>query len=319
MSGILSAIITVFGIMFLGLLTERRRILAPTMALCLNQFVYWISLPALIFMQMCTIPMGEAQSFICGTLIASFFCYLAAYIVFSRLWKKHDQETVIHTLSSVFPNAAFFALPFIFMVFPNNEEAATAGMLGALLYTGVFLIADASLGMFSPGEKGKNLCKKLLRELMHNPMLIAAVLGAALECSGILVPNAIISIARMLGSTAAPCALFGMGMVLSAQLSGTYGGKVSLNYSHLAGISVAKLILQPLITCIALIICGCSATAVAVGTVTASMPTANMVFILGEHYRACPGEASLAIIVTTLLSVFSLPAVMFVLRCAGLV
>ena len=306
MSGIFSALITVFGIMFLGLLAERRRILAPTMALCLNQFVYWISLPALIFTQMCTIPLGGAQPFVWGTLAASLLCYLAAYLLFSRLWKKHDAETVIRTLAAVFPNAAFFGLPFIFMVFPGNEEAVTAGMLGALLYTGVFLIADASLDMFSSsGRERKGLGRRLLKDLTHNP--------------GLPVPRAVISIADMLGSTAAPCALFGMGMVLSAQLSGTPGGGGAFSRRNLAVITVSKLLLQPLITFLALFSAGCPAIAVAVGTVTAAMPTGTMVYILGERYRACPTEASMTVIVTTLLALLSLPAVMFALQLAGMV
>ena len=320
MSGIFSALITVFGIMFLGLLAERRRILAPTMALCLNQFVYWISLPALIFMQMCTIPLGGAQPFVWGTLAASLLCYLAAYLLFSRLWKKHDVETVIRTLAAVFPNAAFFGLPFIFMVFPGNEEAVTAGMLGALLYTGVFLIADASLDMFSSsGRERKGLGRRLLKELTHNPMLVSAIIGALLGFSGLPVPRAVISIADMLGSTAAPCALFGMGMVLSAQLSGTPGGGGAFSRRNLAVITVSKLLLQPLITFLALFSAGCPAIAVAVGTVTAAMPTGTMVYILGERYRACPTEASMTVIVTTLLSLLSLPAVMFALQLAGMV
>ena len=91
MNAIVSALVTVFGIMFLGLLAERRRILAPTMALCLNQFVYWVSLPALIFMQMCTIPMGGAQAF--------------AYNVDTTLWTVASYDdalngtTAVHTIA----------------------------------------------------------------------------------------------------------------------------------------------------------------------------------------------------------------------------
>ena len=83
MNGIFSALVTVFGIMFLGLFVERRRILAPTMALCLNQFVYWVSLPAMLFDQMCSIPLtSETGPYIWGTLIASILCYAAVYLYF---------------------------------------------------------------------------------------------------------------------------------------------------------------------------------------------------------------------------------------------
>ncbi|HJD97873.1 AEC family transporter [Mailhella massiliensis] len=319
MSGILSALVTVFGIIFLGLVAERRRIFAPSMALCLNQFVYWVSLPALIFMQMCTIPMDGAQPFIWGTLAASLLFYLAAYLFFSRFWKRHDPIVTIRTLAAAFPNAAFFGLPFIFMVFPGNEEAVSAGMLGALLYTGVFLTADATLDMLSPGREKKGLGLRLFKELTHNPMLVSALIGASLGFFGVPVPTAFVKIAEMLGSTAAPCALFGMGMVLSAQLSGTAGAGEGFSRKNIAVVAVLKLLLQPLVTFLALLAAGCSGTALITGTVTAAMPTATMVYILGERYRARPMEASMTVIATTLLSLLTLPLVMFALSLAGLV
>lgn len=321
MSGIFSALITVFGIMFLGLVAERRRILAPTMALCLNQFVYWVSLPALIFCQMCTIPItGEAATFMGATLAASFGCYLVAYLFFSGMWRTHKPETTIRTLAAVFPNAAFFGLPFIFMVFPGNEAAINAGMLGALLYTGVFLVADATLDILSSSEAGprRNLGKRLVAELVHNPMIASAVIGGCAGLSGLPLPEAVLNIAQMLGSTAAPCALFGMGMVLSAQLAGTSGMHCSFSRRDFAVICGAKLILQPLFTFAVLMAAGCSGIASAVGAVTAAMPTGTMVYILGERYQACPTGASMTVIVTTVLSLLSLPAVMFILRLAGL-
>ena len=322
MNGIFSALVTVFGIMFLGLLAEHRRILAPTMALCLNQFVYWISLPALLFTQMCSIPMdGQATTFMWATLAGSLVCYLVAYLFFSKLWRDHRLETTIRTLAAVFPNAAFFGLPFIFMVFPDNEEAATAGMLGALLYSGVFLIADASLDILSSSGAGerRNIGKKLIGELIHNPMIVAAIIGACAGFSGIPLPKAVTSITQMLGSTAAPCALFGMGMVLSAQLSGTSGMGGSFSRKNLVFVCLAKLLLQPLFTFLVLFAADCTGTALAVGTVVSAMPTGTMVYILGERYQACPTESSMTVIATTILSLASLPLIMLALQTAGIV
>ena len=45
MAGIIAALFTIFGIMGFGALTQKRGLFPPSMALCLNQFVYWVSLP----------------------------------------------------------------------------------------------------------------------------------------------------------------------------------------------------------------------------------------------------------------------------------
>ena len=123
----------------------------------------------------------------------------------------------------------------------------------------------------------------------------------------------------MLGSTAAPCALFGMGMVLSAQLSGTSGMGGSFSRKNLVFVCLAKLLLQPLFTFLVLFAAGCTGTALAVGTVVSAMPTGTMVYILGERYQACPTESSMTVIATTILSLASLPLIMLALQTAGIV
>jgi len=317
MSSIFSALVTVFGIMLLGFAVERRRILAPDMALCLNQFVYWISLPAMLFSQMSSVPMsGEAQAFAGVTLASSMLCYLAAYLFFSSGFRNNRPEATIRTLACVFPNAAFFGLPFLFMVFPGNETAATAGVLCTLFYSGVFLTADATLDVQRAADGGTRVSPlRGLRELAHNPMILASLLGACAGFSGVMIPAPVLKITEMLGSTAAPCALFGMGMVLSAQLSGVSSGQGN-DLRALCIIAAGKLFLQPLLTFAVLSLAGCSGVTLAAGVIIAAMPSGTLVYVLGERYRACPAEASMTVIVTTLLSVGSLPVIMFLLKAA---
>lgn len=317
MSNIISALVTVFGIMLLGLFAERRRFLAPTMALCLNQFVYWISLPSLLFTQMCNIPTGEETgTLIWSTLLASLICYLLFYLVFSRCFRANTPEASLRTLGGSFPNAAFFGLPFIIMILPGNEHAITAAVLSALLYTGVLLIADATLDL-QHSPSGNGLAKKLLLELAHNPMLISSTAGACISLSGAIPPDALLKMTGMLGSTAAPCALFGMGMVLSAQLSSSSGFR-SLKATPIILVSTAKLLLQPLITFTILKFAGCTGTALASAAIIAAMPVGTMVYVLSERYETRPMEASLTVLLTTVLSLMTLPLVIFLLETAGL-
>ena len=79
------------------------------------------------------------------------------------------------------------------------------------------------------------------------------------------------------------------------------------------------LLLQPLFTFIVLYLAGCTGTALAVGTVVAAMPTGTMVYVLGERYRACPTEASMTVIVSTILSLITLPLVMLAMQWGGIV
>lgn len=356
MASIIAALFTIFGIMAFGAFTQRRGLFPPSMALCLNQFVYWVSLPCLLFTQMCTIPMDEGtRALVWGALAASLLCYVLFYLVFSIGLHRNGPEATVRTLACTFPNAAFFGLPFILMVFPGSNDAINANMLCALIYTGVSITADVSLELIrsrrtalptgsvpaaSPpssfpatphaaasasssssdaSSRSATVCR-ILRELSRNPMLQASALGLLLGLTDVRPPEAFLRIASMLGTTCAPCALFSMGMVLSAQLTGKLGPlQLRRAILPLAMVSAGKLLLYPLAAFVVMRMAGCSGDMLAAATVTFAMPVAVLVYILAERNDACAAEASLAVVATTLLSILTLPVVMLALNWAGAV
>lgn len=323
MAAILSALFAIFGIMLFGMITERRRLFPPSMALCLNQFVYWVSLPCLLFSQMCTLPGNDStRALVWGGLAASMLGYLAFYALFSLGFRHNTPAATVRTLGSSFPNAAFFGLPFVLMVFPGSEDALNANMICALLYTGVSITADTSLEILTSPEHGTDRRRRLwriLRELSRNPMVMASLTGLSFSLAGVRPPEAVLRIASMLASTCAPCALFSMGMVLSAQVSGALG-PVSLRDAFLpvTAVSLFRLLLSPFIAYVVLRFAGCTGDMLAAATVTFAMPVAVMVYILAERYRSSAAEASLCVVVSTLLSLVTLPVVMWALSYSSI-
>ena len=328
MAPIISALLTIFGIMAFGFITERRKLFPQSMGLCLNRFVYWVSLPALLFTQMCTIPMDEStRALVWGGLAASFIGYAAFYFVFSLGLRRNGPEATLRTLGTCFPNAAFFGLPFVMMIYPGSDAAINANMLCALLYTGVSILADVSLELFrgaraAGGEASSArsaTLRRIGRELAKNPMLQASGAGLVIGMSGFPLPEAVLRISSMLGSTCAPLALFSMGMALAAQISGALG-PFSLRASllPLSLIAVGKLFLYPLLAYFVMSLAGCSGVMLAAATVTFAMPVAVLVYILAERDGSCAAEISMAVISTTALSLVTLPLVMAALSFAGL-
>ena len=327
MAGIIAALFTIFGIMGFGALTQKRGLFPPSMALCLNQFVYWVSLPCLLFTQMCTIPMDEGtRALIWGALAASMLCYALFYLFFSFGLRRVEPEATVRTLACTFPNAAFFGLPFIIMVFPGSNDAINANMLCALIYTAVSITADVSLELHRGHRMGGGnavpsrsaTARRIGRELARNPMLQASALGLLLGFAGVRPPEAFLRMTSMLGSTCAPCALFSMGMVLWTQLSSGPGlAQLRRSAVPLALVSLGKLLLYPLAAFCVMRFFGCTGDLLAAATVTFAMPVAVMVYILAERSGSCAAEASLSVVATTVLSIATLPVVMLGLHVAG--
>ena len=59
MLSILSTLVPVFGIILFGIVVERMGFLPIETSGCLNQFVYWIGLPMMLFNQLARMEAGQ--------------------------------------------------------------------------------------------------------------------------------------------------------------------------------------------------------------------------------------------------------------------
>ncbi|MFR6519432.1 MAG: AEC family transporter, partial [Bilophila wadsworthia] len=219
MLSILSTLVPVFGIILFGIVVERMGFLPIETSGCLNQFVYWIGLPMMLFNQLARMEAGQMSGAMVGGILLGYgITYLFAYVVFSSLLRRRWEESSVFALLSSFPNAAFMGLPIVVLLLPDSSEAAIVASLCAVMTSANLLFTDGRLEAGKhKGEGRKQVFLSLLRSLFHNPLLIYSALGAAVSLLHIAVPKPILSMSAMLGSTSAPCALFCMGMILSKQ------------------------------------------------------------------------------------------------------
>ena len=225
MLSILSTLVPVFGIILFGIVVERMGFLPIETSGCLNQFVYWIGLPMMLFNQLARMEAGQMSgAIVWGILLGYGVTYLFAYAVFSGALRRHWEESSVFALLSSFPNAAFMGLPIVVLLLPDNSEAAIVASLCAVMTSVNLLFTDGRLEAGKHrGEGRKEVFLSLIRSLFHNPLLIYSALGAAVSLLRIPVPKPILSMAAMLGSTSAPCTLFCMRMILSKQMTSSRG------------------------------------------------------------------------------------------------
>lgn len=303
---ILGTLVPIFGVMALGAIAERSNALPAQAARCLNQFVFKFSLPMLVFDQLARarpdqFPPGVFWGVLLGLLLVQLVSTLYALYVM----RESVADALMIGLLSSFPNGAFMGIPVILLLYPGDAGAALTAGLVIVLAPANLLLADALLDVNASHGQGKwQAVGRALYSLCRNPIIVSAALGSVVSVWAVPVPDALLVISRMVGSTAAPCALFCMGMGLAVQVSmlaQRTGAGLGQARRQIAVIAF-KLIMAPVLTFGLAWMCGARGAPLVTATVMAAMPSGVLAYVLAEKHEATKDDTSFAIVVTTLLS-----------------
>ena len=137
--------------------------------------------------------------------------------------------------------------------------------------------------------------------------MMAPILGMLVSVSGISIPTAILTPMNMLAPSAAPVALFALGM----SLSGLVVRRASFD---LAWLTLVKLIIHPLATWGLALLLNLDPYWTASAVLLSSLPTGAMVYVLAQQYNTRVTLSSATIMVTTIFSVITLAFLLPVLK-----
>ncbi len=312
-------LVPIFGIIAIGAWAEYSRVLQPNTAGIINRFVYYFALPTLLFHVMSQIKPHEISwQPIAGFLIGTLLCQIIATFAVRLNGKCHIESTMAG-LVACFPNVAFMGIPVILLLFPNNLDAEIYAGIGALLPTLSIIYADTSLSVQErQGQSFDNTIRYIFQVITHNPQLIGASLGFMVSISGFELPTPMRATTDMLGGTAAPCALFCIGMTLAAQIGQwtqnvSPGKKQAKNWGLQTIVIGIRLFLSPLLVYVFSSLLGASGIAVTVMTILASLPTAATCFVIAERHEVFTKECIVTIVIGTILSCLTLPLIVSLL------
>ena len=316
MLSILLVLLPVALLLFSGILADRLRLIPSGGAAVLNQFVFNISMPCLVFSStaLCS-PEDLAQGpYILGTLGISFVCCWLVQLLLSRGLRKFRAEAALMGFLAGFSNAAFLGLPILMEFMPGNHEVVLASTITIVMATALIVFCMFLLEWYSNGEKlsrGK-LLRKVMLSLLRNPILIATLLGGAACVARLPIPEVLLKFLRMGAATAVPCALVAQGMVLSMQMTSEVGGESHPGRQIV--VQLVKLVLMPLLTWLALDALDVSPAWLVAGVVLAAMPTGSISYVISETYGVGERDCSQIILLGTAVSVLTVPVILYALQ-----
>ncbi|MDR2820735.1 MAG: AEC family transporter [Desulfovibrio sp.] len=303
---ILSSLIPIFGIIFVGAVIQRARLLHGNTAQCLNQFVYWISLPAMLFTQMAGC---DSRSFsgeiIAGTFAGLAASFIAAYIAARAGMRRGGKESIVLGLLGSFPNYGYMGLSVIILLLPGDEFALATAIVITVIGNATFIFVDVLLELLREGKGRTGAVRGVFAASAKNPVLLSALCGILISVSGIPFPKTCMAALSMLAATAAPCALFSIGMSLHMQLASASGGYLARLANHLP-VHLAKFVAQPLLTYVCLAAFGVSGMALNVGVLVSAMPAGVSCILLSEKYNVAVEDTPVIIFMSTAFSLFTI-------------
>lgn len=307
----LNATIPIFLMMLLGMLFRKLGWMDEVFAAKMNKFVFLVPLPVLLFEQLATVDFSEVWD-----IKFILFCFVVTAIsitistVISLLWKDRSikGEFIQATYRS---SAALLGIAFIQNIY------GTVGMAPLMIIGSVPLynvMAVVVLSFFKPGNNSfdKALVKKTLKGIVTNPIIIGIVAGFVWSALKLPMPLILHKTVSSIGATATPMGLMSMGATFEMKKA-TSKMKPTLVavFMKLVGFCAIFLPMAALLgfrneEMIAILVMLGSAT-----TVSSFVMARNM----GHEGTLSSG----VIMMTTLLSAFTLTMWLDVLRSFGLV
>jgi malonate transporter and related proteins len=305
MTSITNALIPVLAMILVGFVIQRTTFLPATFWPSAEKLTYFLLMPATLIhslsgKQIGSLPWLKILLTVEGAVLAS--------ALLLTLWWLVNRHMGGAAFTSLFQGGVRFNT-FVALAIAENlfgREGLFLAALGAgfmillinLLCVSVFSLAVHSGKGFMP--------KRLLGDLLRNPLIISCVIGVGLNALGIRLPSAVDGVLALGGKAAFPVGLMAVGAAYQA-------GNLMLHWRSLVVSSTVQFVCKPLIAWSLATYMGLSGMALGVAVLLFSVPTAPSAYILSRQMGGDYDSMSAIITAQTCLSFFTLPVTIWLI------
>lgn len=291
-----------FALIGLGYGAGRTRFFPEEATAWLTKFVFYFALSAMLFRFAATLSLDELFDlrFVLAYLSGSAIVWAIGMAV-ALARRLPLAEAAMEAHGSMTGNTGFLGVPMLVVLLGPDAAGPVLMVLSIdlIVFSSLvtLLVTGARHGRMSLATLGA-----LGMGLLKNPMIVSMVAGLLWSGLHLPMPAPLGEFAAILGAAATPGALFAIGASLASKSAERLGPA--------AWISFAKLVLHPLAIAIAAFgIFGVEPFAAGVMIAAAALPVAGNVYILATHYAVAPQRISAAILISTAVSILTVPLV----------
>ena len=307
-----NVIAPVFFLMVLGYLLVNYTSLADRkLTKQANAIVFKIFLPCMLFYNVYQSDIGaEIHSRIKLCIWAAgglLILFVLLCLIVPKVVKQENQQGVV--IQGIFrSNYVIFGVAVVQNMY-GPKSTTTAAILSAILVPMYNFLAVVALSIF--GEKRETDWKKIILDIVKNPLIISSVLGIIFSLIGIKLPTAVDTTVQDLAKLSTPIAF----MILGGDLDFS---KVKGNLKVASVVLTIKLVILPLIMIPMIVMMGYRDADLLSGLLAYQTPVAVSSYIMAQQAGADGQLAGQLVVFSSVLSIVTLFVTIFVLRTLGM-
>lgn len=292
-------IIPIFVLVVVGYLLRRFNIIKLSWTKTLNNFVYFVSLPALIISGFSGLAWSNTATLNLlaqNTLIIVVFSVLVTLLLLILPIKSKQRAVIL--LGATMGNTVYLGVPLVSNLLPESPIITAVGVVQLVISMLCALVAIEFVFV------GSRNITEIIKRICYNPLLISAIVGVSLsfidfssDYDGFVrIPI------QMIATTASPLALIALGSFL-------YAHKPNKNWLQVIFATSLKLLGLPIFAYFVMHYIGQSAYSSNVTVLMSCMPVAVTAFVISEKYNLDTQFAAMTMLVSTIASVASITAI----------
>lgn len=288
----------IFIIVVCGLLLAKRGVIDISTRKKMTDIVIDLILPCAIIK---SFAMKMTMDIIKGTIVVFFISVIIQlfYSALNRfLYNRFDEsQALIMKYATIVSNAGFMGLPIVESVYGTQ----------GLLYASIALIPQrifmwsSGLSLFTKTDK-----KSVIKTLAVHPCIIAVYIGfivMGLESMGVSLPGFVMKTVNAIGGCTTAISMLIIGAILSDVEWKELVEKVGLYFSFI------RLLVIPIVIYCVLTLCHVDSLVVGVSVLLSAMPAGSTSAMLAQKYDKDVKFASKLVVISTVLSLFTLPII----------
>jgi predicted permease len=296
-----------FGLIFFGYLAGRIWRRDESELGWLNIFVVYFALPALFFQLISETPLEQLANwrFVVGTTLAT-FAALGLSFAFAIVRNGGNvAEASLQGLVGGYGNVGYMGPP-LALVALGQAAAVPAALIFCFDVALVFTLTPLMMAIAGAGNEPRTrLLLDIPRKVLLHPFIVATLFGVAAAALEFRAPQPLQRLLTILSGSAAPCALFALGVTVASQPL----KRIPLELPFLV---LMKLAVHPTLAFLILNwIGGFQRLWVETAVLMASLPPAATIYVIARQYDTYVFRASSAILLGTAASVVTVTGVLY--------